>query len=547
MPELLFSQRGTSLFRFPLTQANIRIGRSPECDVILSGENISRLQLMIYQSDGSYLAKNVGKQALQVNGKETESVALKSGENLKLGEWEILFHLDGKAEGSFEETYVSKTGSGETKLIHATSVQGKFCADKICFKIQEPQKKSRNFFLAQEVTTVGKSASCDVVLSDSYCSDVHCKLIVKKEQLILFDLNSSNGSFVEGVRVREAVLQEGQKILLGKTELTLEFIPEEIPLENPDLDFFGPLVGKSPPMKDLYQLIQRVAPTEATVCIFGETGSGKELVAKSLHDLSPRNLKPFVALNCGAISKELIESELFGHEKGAFTGAHQQRQGVFEQASGGTLFLDEMAELPLKLQSTLLRVLETGKIRRVGGNAEIPVDVRVLCATHQDLAQRVKDGEFREDLFFRLYVFPLFIPPLRERRKDIPLIAEHFLKSMAVPGKKYRFTSEALHHLETQEWRGNVRELKNTIQRALVLAQNEEIGMEELKLHPEKSSSSEKPEEKSPQNVNRLEQLEREMILKELKAQEGNRGATAKALGIAKSTLYEKLKGYGVK
>ena len=269
-------------------------------------------------------------------------------------------------------------------------------------------------------------------------------------------------------------------------------------------------------------------------------------MARALHDLSPRQLKPFVALNCGAISRELIESELFGHEKGAFTGAHQQRKGVFEQADGGTLFLDEIGELSLDLQSSLLRVLEIGKLRRVGGNQEISVDVRVLCATHRDLTSEVKEGKFREDLFFRLFVFPIFLPPLRNRREDILLLANRFLEEISPKGKKLKLSPDAIRYLESQEWRGNVRELKNRIQRAIVLTREGEIHLEQVKLPQTPSSSQDRPLLESLPSVSTLQEIEKQAILRELRVQGDNRLAAAKALGIAKSTLYEKLRQYGI-
>jgi len=552
MAEILLSQGGQTLLRFPLRQTTLKVGRSAECDIILTDEAISRVQLIIYQSEGIYFAKNMGQLPLIVKGKPVESSPFQEGTSLEVGPWQLTYSAS-LENNLLEETYVSQAAGQNTLVVNASylSHAKTYTADQLEILVKEPQKTERRYRITQPVTTLGKGRSCDLVLEDSYASEVHAKIVVKENHLSLLDLGSTNGTLVNGVKVREAQLEEGSTLIIGKTQLCLHYLSETKTLEPTKENFLGSIVGSSPSMRELYRVLLQVAPTEATVCILGETGTGKELVARSIHDLSPRHLKPWVAINCGAISRELIQSELFGHEKGAFTGAQQQRIGVFEQAKGGTLFLDEIGELPLDLQATLLRVLETGKLRRVGGNQDISVDVRVVCATHRDLSLKVKEGAFREDLFFRLYVFPVLIPPLRERKEDIILLAQHFLKTMLPAGKKLRFNEEANRYLESQVWRGNVRELKNIVQRAIVLATGPEIGKKELEspasLFPEPEEAlSSFPLNSIPTQSN-LQNLEKEMILRELRVHEGNRQAAARALGIAKSTLYEKLKSYGIK
>ena len=234
---------------------------------------------------------------------------------------------------------------------------------------------------------------------------------------------------------------------------------------------FGALVGRSKPMQDVYDLVGRVAPTESTVFVTGESGTGKELVAETVHRLSRRKQQPFLALNCGAVSATLIESELFGHEKGSFTGADKRRRGFFEEADGGTLFLDEITEMPIELQVKLLRVLETGKITRVGATATTPVDVRIVTASNRDPREAVEQGVLREDLLYRLNVFPIHLPPLRERGADIALLAGFFLDGInAREGSAKRLSDAAIAHLQRLAWPGNVRELKNVIERAAILA-----------------------------------------------------------------------------
>jgi DNA-binding NtrC family response regulator len=245
---------------------------------------------------------------------------------------------------------------------------------------------------------------------------------------------------------------------------------------------FGPLIGASPQMQKVYDLIGKVAPTEATILVLGETGTGKELVAETVHSLSRRHKEPFLPINCGAVSPTLIESELFGHERGSFTGADRMHKGYFERAHRGTLFLDEITEMPHELQVKLLRVLETGKVTRIGGNEAIPVDVRVIAASNRRPEEAVTSGKLREDLHYRLNVFPIHLPPLRERRDDVDLLAEHFLSLLNKEQATSKdFTRPALQRLRTHNWPGNVRELKNLVHRAYILAE-EHIGIDSLPL-----------------------------------------------------------------
>ena len=247
-----------------------------------------------------------------------------------------------------------------------------------------------------------------------------------------------------------------------------------------ELGRFGALIGGSPAMQGVYDLITRVAPTNATVLVSGESGTGKELVAASLHQLSRRSALPFQAVNCGAISGNLIESELFGHERGSFTGAERQHKGHFERTDGGTLLLDEIGEMPLELQVKLLRVLETGQVQRVGGDKPVPVDVRIVAATNKDLDREAGAGKFREDLLYRLKVFPIVLPPLRDRGDDVAILAEYFLADLnRQESTEKRWNAEALAKLSEYSWPGNVRELKNVVQRAYILA-DDEISVREL-------------------------------------------------------------------
>lgn len=300
------------------------------------------------------------------------------------------------------------------------------------------------------------------------------------------------------------------------------------------------LVGQSEQMQKVTDLISKVAPTNSTVLILGETGTGKELVARALHDQSRRTEKPFVAINCGALPENLIESELFGHRKGAFTGADDHRKGLFEVAGGGTLFLDEIGELPKSVQAKLLRFLESGEIRRVGENESIVVDVRVLCATHRNLQEMVDDGDFREDLMFRINTFEIELPALRERMEDLPVLAEHLLsRYSSKQSTAKKLSAEALEILASHSWPGNVRELANAIEHGYFLCDSENILPEHL---PNKFESRQAANEQLASiGTMSLRDLEMQAIEKALARNNGNKPRTAEELGISLKTLYNKL------
>lgn len=310
------------------------------------------------------------------------------------------------------------------------------------------------------------------------------------------------------------------------------------------------IVWKGDAMRRVMAQIERVAASEARVCIYGETGTGKELAARTLHEKSARRAGPFVTLNCAAVPAELIESELFGHEKGSFTGAAQRHIGKFEQAHRGTLFLDEIGDMPLAMQAKLLRVLEEGEVERVGGDKSIPVDVRVLVATHRNLEDLVKEGKFRQDLFHRVYVFPLVLPPLRQRKEDIPVLLEHFAAQVCLQNgwKTVPFTAEAIEALKRYSWPGNVREMRNVVERLLLLAVSGEVDRAtvELALPEAQPGTAGVFESVGGPLSARVAQYERETILAELQRQHHHITNTAKALGLERSHLYKKCQALGI-
>ena len=302
------------------------------------------------------------------------------------------------------------------------------------------------------------------------------------------------------------------------------------------------MISQSDKMKPVFNLINKVAVTDSTVLIQGESGTGKELVARDLHQKSKRNKYPFVAVNCAALHDTLLESELFGHVKGAFTGAHETRQGLFEVADKGTLFLDEVGELPTNIQAKLLRVLESGEIRRLGDSKVIFVDTRIITATNQDLTSMVKKGSFREDLFFRINIVRIFLPPLRDRSDDIPLLAEHFLKTHKVNMTEKKFCPDALECMKRYSWPGNIRELENFVENSIIVVDDEKIGVCNL---PEEIRGYVANDYVLDADVS-LSDLEKQHIINTLSKMNGNKTRVADTLGISIKTLYNKLKSYNI-
>jgi len=300
------------------------------------------------------------------------------------------------------------------------------------------------------------------------------------------------------------------------------------------------LVGSSPALRKVVALIEKVAATDATVLVRGASGTGKELVARALHTNSPRRTRPLVTINCAALQENLLESELFGHEKGAFTGAVAAKPGLVEVAEGGTLFIDEIGEMAPGLQAKLLRVLEDGHYRRVGGTEEMNADVRVIAATHRDLAEEIKNGRFREDLFYRLNVVSIFLPPLRERREDIPELVEHFMTTRQIGPLRSRVDAEAMKALLAYAWPGNVRELANVLERAQILAENHVITREDL---PENILASAATPYQGG-NPRHLEEVERRHVQTVLQDEKGNKVHAARVLGISRRSLYRLIEKY---
>ena len=322
--------------------------------------------------------------------------------------------------------------------------------------------------VGHEIARVGTADGNDLVLGDRTVSRFHCELSVRGEAIVIRDCGSTNGTLIDGVRVREAEIPPGTLVRIGGSAFRVDLGDEPAFIEVSGRTSFGELVGRSVEMRRLYAILERIAPGDATVLVQGETGTGKDVVARALHTASPRAAGPFVAVDCGAIPEHLVESELFGHVRGAFTGATADRKGVFEEADGGTLFLDEIGEMPIALQPKLLRAIESRSIRRVGSSVSRTMDVRIVAATNRSLAGSINQGTFREDLYYRLAVVELRLPPLRARRDDIPGLAACFYRRLTGQ-EDGELPAEFVASLLGRGWPGNVRELKNYIERSVSL------------------------------------------------------------------------------
>jgi DNA-binding NtrC family response regulator len=412
------------------------------------------------------------------------------------------------------------------------------------FVVTKGKDAGKELVIQKACVMIGTLPGSDLVLTDPTVSRHHAEVEERSDGYVLRDHDSTNGTFLDGVKVREAYLSSGSVIRLGQTEMTFSPLEERIEILHSSADRFGELIGSSMPMREVYGMFERIAPTDVTVLLEGETGTGKELAARAIHQYSRRTGGPFVVFDCGAVAPNLIESELFGHEKGAFTDAVKARQGAFELSDNGTIFLDEIGELSLDLQPKLLRALDQRETKRVGADKPVSFNVRVISATNKELEKEVKAGRFREDLFYRLSVVRVSMPPLRKRKEDIETIAGHLLTGISAEiGKKIvGLSPEAAAALTTYSWPGNVRELKNVLGRAAALSDSGRIEPKDLFLSQGKKTAT-----FDGLSGKTLEEIEKAAIAATLRSVDNNKTEAAKVLGIAYSTLYEKMKKYGMR
>jgi two-component system, NtrC family, response regulator HydG len=549
MPELVFFRRGEEVMRFTLDANRVVLGRGERCDVQLPDPEVSRMQVALVLVDGACHFEDLSGRGTVVAGTRASTGSIPDGGDIALGQWRAIY----RRSGSSNTDGLTEAGA-RTEIAERGDDQPAQAA-QLRVRVGGAETVHR---LQVDTFTIGKDPSNDLALDQRFISSRHLKVTRAGNRFHLVDQHSTNGTWLGTVRLFEADLPFFAPFKVGDTELTLEPAGSALPGKSPGpASGYQGMVGNDPAVRALTELVERVAPSQAAVAIFGESGTGKELVARAVHTRSNRTSGPFVPVNCAAISKELIESELFGHEKGSFTGATGARKGAFEEADGGTLFLDEIGELPLDLQAKLLRALESGEIKRVGASRPITVDVRIVAATNRDLLREAKAGNFREDLYYRLCVIPLTLPPLRSRASDIAALADHFVKMFAPKGHAMKLSPTALAKLQSHTWPGNIRELRNVIHRALLLRRGPHLEDADISFdgaRPDLVKASAPAVDLSSGTEfmpgltleQQLARHERNIIEASLRRLNGNREKVAKELGVARSTLFKRLKEWGL-
>ncbi|HEU0031128.1 MAG TPA: sigma 54-interacting transcriptional regulator [Kofleriaceae bacterium] len=397
-----------------------------------------------------------------------------------------------------------------------------------------------------ERCAIGSHPSNNLVLEDPTVSRFHCELTIANNRVRVRDLGSRNGTLADEIGITDGVIPGGTVLTLGHTQIQIDVDAGHAELEHSERMQFGSLVGSSDVMREVFSQLEKVAASEATVLVEGETGTGKEGVAEAIHDASPRAHGPFVVVDCSAIPANLLESELFGHEAGAFTGANERRIGAFEQASGGTIFLDEIGEMPPDLQPKLLRALESREVRRVGGRTPIKCDLRIVAATNRDLRAEVNKATFRADLYFRLAVVKIVLPPLRDRSGDFPLLVEHLLRRIGASAQQIQSLTQPdfIAALASAPWPGNVRELRNHLEQCVVFGERRLPGTPATP-HPASKVDASLPYEVARRQA--IDSFEREYITALLARTDDNVAAAAREAGVNRAYLHRLLRRHGVR
>jgi DNA-binding NtrC family response regulator len=417
---------------------------------------------------------------------------------------------------------------------------------EISLEIVAGVDSGRSVTLGGRQLLVGSDPSNDLVLTDPAASRYHFRIRAEPQGYRILDTRSTNGTFVNGVLVRDGFLDDGARIAVGESAIHVRFRPVDAVVEVPAHDQLGAAVGRSAAMSEVFAMARRAARATSTVLLLGETGTGKDVLARAIHDHGPRSRGPFVVLDCGAASESLITSELFGHVRGAFTGAETDRAGVFERAHGGTLFIDEVGELPVALQPNLLRAIDRKVVTRVGSTEELEVDVRIIAATNRDLPAMIEQGAFRADLYYRLAIVPIEVPPLRERPEDIPLLAAHLLAQMLGPAVAELSFDEVLASLASYRWPGNVRELRNVLERALALADPVELRRSaDSMLAQVQATIGRALEARQPLAAAR-EELDRNYLRELLAATQGDINRASEIAEVHPKSLTRLLRRYGI-
>ncbi len=506
MEELKLYRGEQLLAQIALGEWPLELGRAAGCDLTVDDPELAERHWLALRRFGTVLAYDVSR------GRSRSPLPLPLGQRVALGRDHSLVRARRPQPGGLER---------DTEALREQSDRG---GELVL--VLGCGREARKLRVGERPLHIGRATDNDLVLADRAASLRHCRLEPVGAGLLLRDLGSSNGTFVNGVRVERAVVAAGVEIRIGRTEL------RALERDAQGRVLGGELLAESAAMLALLAEARRAATLPWPALVLGESGSGKEGVARLLHSAGPRRGRPLVTLNAGGVPRELVESELFGHERGAFTGATSARRGAFEQADGGTLFLDEIGELPLALQARLLRVLESGEVRRVGAEGVRSVDVRVVCATHRDLRAMVSAGEFRQDLYFRIARLVLEVPPLRARPEDLPLLAECFLRELGPQLGPRELGPEALARLSAYAWPGNVRELRNVLSGAAMASSACAIGPLEIEQALQRLGGV--AAERTRVGADGLRHV--------VQRHGGNLTAAARALGMARSTLRDRLK-----
>ncbi|MCB9779472.1 MAG: sigma 54-interacting transcriptional regulator [Alphaproteobacteria bacterium] len=527
MAHLIFRRGDTRIVDYRLRPGPTTIGRADSCDVALPGGEISRTHCIVQSRDDGWELVDRSRHGVTVDGEPVKRALLADGARIGLGPYEVEFKAREQPARPTDEV----VGERNHEIILATDDAGLHVQRAVVHVVAGPDAGRR---LPVKSGRIGiGSAGSSIALRDDGLQRDHVRLRFVRGRVLVEP--GEGAAWVDGARVREIMpLYLDEELVLGSTVLKVAQEPLD---EQPSARQLGDMVADSAAMLRVFGTLRRFAGHHFPVLITGESGTGKELAARGLHDVSARAGGAWVAVNCGAIAENLFESELFGHEKGAFTGADKKKDGAFHRAHGGTLFLDEIGELPEPAQAKLLRALESGEVRRVGStDVEYP-DVRIVAATNRDLPEAVRAGVFREDLFFRLAVLSVQLPPLRARIEDLPSLTAHLCRRLH---PECHVTDDALAMLSRHRWPGNVRELRNVLTRAFVMA-GPVIDAQDLTFHDLGMLAAD-----SDGPPNSLDEAERGYIRQILDDVGGNRSAAARALGIARSTLHYKMQRLGI-
>ena len=522
MSTLVFSIQEHRIFEFKMSSEYISIGRSDTCDVALPGEGLSRHHCHLQRRGPRWLLVDNSKHGTFMGGQRIQRAPLNIGDRFEMGPYSVELTAGQRTEN---ETMAILSPKHHEFVV---ACDENLIVERTVLRVLKGPNRGQRIPITQLETTIGGMDS-QISLNDASLRINHCVVTVSRGRPMVTPLNGA--VFLEGQRLNTTTpIYEDDVLVIGQTEFALSIESQS----EPQLysEGFGQMIGASYTMLEVFGRLKVFAAHDFPVLIVGESGTGKELAARGIHDLSTRNMGPFVAINCGSIPENLLESELFGHEKGAFSGAIRRKDGAFHQADGGTLFLDELGELPLSAQVKLLRVLEGGEVRRVGGDGVEFPNVRIVAATNRDLHQLVKDGLFREDLLFRLQVLSVCVPPLRERVLDIEPLTEHLLQILA---PTCTITEDALRKLKMHDWPGNVRELRNVLTRAFVLGAGE-IDAEHIEIY-----TGVQP---TPMSIDGHD--EGDFLKRIFKQCGGNKSKMSRELGIPRTTLLYKLRRFNL-